>query len=130
MYHNYYNIVSDIDDDFNYIYYGKLKIIVMKQCGYFNATKVCKHFNKEFHKWQRFESSKSLMVLIEKVIFPNKCVINIPSESSDKDCTSGTYVHPLLFPHVLSWISPKYAIQISNIVNCIHTRMYYMKKIN
>ncbi|AYP74137.1 N1R/p28-like protein [Fowlpox virus] len=127
-YHNYYNIAFDIDDDFCYIYYGKIKIIVMKCCGYFNATKICACFDKEFHRWQRFESSKDLTLLIDKVIHPNKCLITIPSEYDNEDCTSGTYVHPLLFPHILSWLSERYAMQISKIINLMHTRMYYMKK--
>ncbi|AAR83556.1 CNPV210 N1R/p28-like protein [Canarypox virus] len=129
MYNNHYNIATDIDDTYSYIYYGKLKVIVMKDCGYFNATKICSHFNKEFHNWQRFESSKCLTDVINKIIRPNKCLINIPSEYGRDNCTSGTYVHPLLFPHVLSWLSFRYAIQISKIINNMHSRMYYMKKI-
>ncbi len=33
------------------------------------------------------------------------------------DIIRGTYVHPLLIPHIASWISPEFAIKVSEIVN-------------
>ncbi|UOX38658.1 KilA N domain protein [Finch poxvirus] len=129
MHTNYYNVATNIDDTYCYIYYGKLKVIVMKDCGYFNATKICSHFNKEFHNWQRSEYSKYLTDVVNTVICPNKCLINIPSDEdgNNKDI-SGTYVHPLLFPHILSWLSFGYAMQMSKVINNMHSKMYYMKK--
>jgi hypothetical protein len=36
----------------------------------------------------------------------------------------GTYAHPLLVPHIASWISPEFAFKVSRIVNDHLVREY------
>jgi hypothetical protein len=86
---------------------------------YTNATKMCKDDNKRFDLWLENKSSKEMISYVdEEARSPG-----IPGDSSIiivKDGPNdlrGTYVHQLLLPHILSWLSPKFAIRVSKIVN-------------
>jgi len=39
----------------NYWYgsYGEFKVVMMKDCGYINGTKLCKDGGKKFKEWKR-----------------------------------------------------------------------------
>ena len=106
-------IFQDINEEFSYGLYLGLNVVIMKSNGYVNATKLCNLANKEFRHWKKNQNAKELM---EEVTRENstglEIVVNLgPSE------VSGTYVHPDLIPHIASWCSAKFAIQVSKIVN-------------
>ncbi len=80
---------------------------------------MCKDDNKRFDLWLENKSSKEMISYVdEEARSPG-----IPGDSSIiivKDGPNdlrGTYVHQLLLPHILSWLSPKFAIRVSKIVN-------------
>ncbi|HSA76206.1 MAG TPA: KilA-N domain-containing protein [Nitrosarchaeum sp.] len=97
--------------------YGDFEVIMNKD-GYVNATKLCSSEEKRFKKWLENKSSKELINEVEKNLMARKRAINIIKIGGKIGTQiSGTYVHPLLIPHIASWISPKFAVKVSQIVN-------------
>ena len=115
---------EEINDKFSYGNYLGVKVILMKENGYVNATKLCALANKQFKHWLENKSSKSLVEEVEKEISgvgnPTSelmSMIMITTGSKNETETRGTYVHPLLISHIASWCCPVFAIKVSKIVN-------------
>jgi hypothetical protein len=114
-------IFEKINDNYSYGQYAEFKVIIMTKNGYINATKLCTQHGKLFKNWLRNGGSKEL---INEV---NSQIAAAHNRAADADVfmelkggdslTRGTYVHPLLVPHIASWVSPKFAIKVSKIVN-------------
>ena len=139
----------------NYWYgaYGEFKVVMMKDSGFINATKLCTSGGKDYKNWSRLQSSQELINAVERhqalkntqVSFTLQdanahiCALASPpydSQSSDVSfgklacksiitqkktdidkLISGTYCHPLLIPHIGSWISVNFAVNVSTVVN-------------
>jgi len=110
--------------------YGDLTIVMRKDSGYVNATKLCKDGGKRFDNWLRLESGKELMAecrrhqalqnaqaenLTWKDAAPHirgaVCIYVQTSNISEEDrLISGSYCHPLLLWRkrsvLLSCLSP------------------------
>ena len=118
-------IFKDINDDYSFGKYGDFNVIIMKENGYINATKICndaitKNGNKkEFKEWLKINNSKFLIEEISSDggIPPSELLIQIKSGSKKLTEIRGTYAHPDLIPHIASWASPQFAVRISKIVN-------------
>lgn len=109
-------IFENINDTFSYGLYGDIKVIIMKSNGYINATNLCKLSNKRFDNWLQNKNSQELINELSSPGIPgDETLITITGGA--KECTRGTYVNPLLIPHISSWASPKFAIKISKIIN-------------
>ena len=110
--------------------YGDFKVIMMKDSGYINATKLCRDGGKQFKNWFRLDASKELIKALEEHLrheapdfmklenaeADNTCgdqPPGIPGSRSnalkivhggnfheDGTLISGTYIHALLIPHV------------------------------
>ena len=116
-------IYKDIDSKYAYAKLDKLDVIMMKKNGYINATKLCDNAGKRFRQWKANKSSKQL---IEEVAKENNTPIQKIMEG--KYITRGTYVHPKLIIHIVSWCNPKYALIVSNIALDFHATMAAEKK--
>jgi KilA-N domain/Protein of unknown function (DUF3627) len=128
----------------NYWYgaYGEFRVVMMKDNGYINATKMCLTGGKDYFKWSRLKSSMELMEAVTRKQEGFKALQNSHDTSpltlgdsnhqkwrlvcipitnekiSDIDkLIAGTYCHPLLIPHIGSWISADFAIMVSEVVN-------------
>ena len=115
-------IFEHIDDKYAYGKYSDFTVIIMKENRYINATKLCKEYNKELSNWKQNKGSLELIEEVEKEIsingYPrieNKSFIIIKGGNNQLIC--GTYVHELLIPHIASWISPRFGIMVSKIIN-------------
>src|SRR2546428_5647193 len=120
---------EQIRDSYYYGAYGEFKLIINKEYGYINATKLCKDGGKHFFHWNESKASKQLKQVLENHLKENYMAVDytphnsltlgdtsigIPSEvckyvqtenKTEVDCLiSGTYCHPLLVPHIASWI--------------------------
>ena len=122
---------EDINDDYCFGQYADFKVIMMKKNGYINATKMCQDISEEtgskkpYYNWKE---NKIAIELIEAVVsatgIPGAELSIIISTGSKKlTIIRGTYVHPKLIPHIASWVSPMFAIKVSDIVN-----EYFSKK--
>ena len=50
-----------IKDSFYYGIFGDFKLVIDKNTGYFNATKLCDVGGKHFRQWKVLDKSKRLM---------------------------------------------------------------------
>src|SRR5271156_4527117 len=46
--------------------YGPFRVIMMKDSGYINATKMCSSGGKEYTKWLRLQNSRQLIEELER----------------------------------------------------------------
>ena len=116
------------DDRFCIINYDGFELLVMKYNNYVNATKMCNLDNKRYEHWSRNKGSEEL---IEEVFIrlngfssthiwanqSNNTIYEPVQAILGSNEIKGTYVHQLLVPHILSWLSPKFAIRVSEIIN-------------
>jgi hypothetical protein len=127
-----------IKDNFCYGYYGPFRVIIDKQDGFVNATKLCNEGGKNYYDWIRNKTAKELILALERSKFADSIADYSPSTSqvvandvsrwvsrrvqteniSEADrLISGTYCNPLLIPHIACWVSPSFALMVSEIVN-------------
>ncbi|AAR83511.1 CNPV165 N1R/p28-like protein [Canarypox virus] len=132
-------VTREIDERFCYIKYDKFELIMMKENGFINATKLCKLGGKDFHRWKRLDYSKELIREVEAIndIWKLKSpppdlggvILEVGTVSKGKHQyeVAGSYVHQDLIPHITSWISPSFAIKVSKIINCYVSGKYEFK---
>src|SRR5277367_2454343 len=80
------NSISDIcyeqiQDNYWYGSYGEFKMVMMKDCGYVNATKLCKDGGKRFDNWLANSASKRLLKALDEQL-GHEAPDFIPVESS------------------------------------------------
>ena len=110
-------IYEPVTDNYGWGSYGEFKVLIRRSDGYINATKLCKDGGKELFHWSSNETSKKFVEeLIPVLGIPRIDLICVVKGGNNQEIT-GTYVHPELIPHVASWVSPKFAIMVSKIVN-------------
>src|SRR5208282_1331038 len=102
------NISTKAENNFRIGVYGDIEI-ALDGHGFINCSKILRDMNsdKKFHAWVRGKFIKALMKKMVKSlnISVNDLIITY------NDCSNnfkGSYCHPDLIPHFLSWISPKY----------------------
>ncbi|AYP74175.1 N1R/p28-like protein [Fowlpox virus] len=134
-------VTREIDERFCYIQYDKFELIMMKENGFINATKLCKLGGKNLKHWLENKQSKDLIKELEDINsvwkpFPTgrnsgqlEIIIIVSNEGKNdkKYEVSGSYVHQDLLPHIASWISPSFAIKVSKIINCYVSGKYEFK---
>lgn len=105
---------ENIDDTFSKARYGDFEVIMNRKTGYINANKLCADGDKRFDNWIRNCFAKELVKEVKKNILKTEDVLITDNSFG---ITRGTYAHPDLIPHIASWVSPKFAIKVSKIVN-------------
>ncbi|CCU55587.1 N1R/p28-like protein [Choristoneura biennis entomopoxvirus] len=123
---------EQIKDSFHYGLFGEFKLIIDKNTGFFNATKLCKDGGKRFKKWLENDKSKELIEYYRKNISgPNRCHLNIDSfyiiniqGNKINNTISGTYVYKNLLLDIASWISIEFYDKCSNIIENYYINEY------
>jgi len=122
-------ICESIDDKFAYAKYGEFKVMMMKDNGYINVTKLCKEGEKEFFHWKSLESSKKFLDSFSKGLnIPKSDLLIIINSGNTNVLTRGTYAHPDLVPHIASWVNHDFAIKVSKIVKDYFIRELYVER--
>jgi hypothetical protein len=106
---------------------GEFNVIMIKENGYINATKVCTSGGKHFYKWSSTDKSKEMVQDLEKILKDSGSEDTsalIIVKGGDNPLVSGTYVHPDLIVHIASWVSTKFAFKVSKIVNTYYQQEY------
>jgi hypothetical protein len=109
-----------INEKYSNARYGEFDVIMDMTTGYINATKLCAQGGKLMKNWLSNDSSKELMKELEETInlsLENQTKISILVSCSSFGYIKGTYVHPDLIPHIACWVSTKFAIKVSKIIN-------------
>lgn len=120
-------IYEDINNEFAKGKYFDFEVIIMKSNGYINASKLCNNDNKRFTNWKENLNSRYLIAEIVSLTgIPEGSILINKNEIENN--LKGIYVHNLLIPHIISWLSPKFAIKVSNIIN--NYAIYKFKKEN
>jgi hypothetical protein len=117
-------IFENINDKYAYGKFGDFNVIIMKDSGYINASKICKDADKEFRHWNANNYTNQLIDTLSSNSGISRCDLMIQNKGgSSKDAfLRGTYVHPKLIVHIASWCSPEYALKVSDIVNEYHIK--------
>ena len=85
-------------------------VILCREDGYIDATRLCKAGGKQFKHWNCLESTKELVnALILKVGITTVKLID-----SKKGKYGGSWVHPDLAIQLAQWISPMFSLQVSS----------------
>ena len=93
---------------------GDTFMIPINKDGFLNATELCKAADKRFNNYYRSESTQEyLKVLEDELKICNSELIIMNNENNKSD----TWVHRKVAYHLAQWISPKFAVQVSNILD-------------
>ena len=130
-------------DDYWYGSYGEFKVVLCKENGFINASKLCYHGGKDLADWFANKRSKELVNAVAAKVsggtygFGYNDIIRHERNSNqtlvEKE-VSGTYVHPLIIPHIACWVSVEFALCVSDIVNdfilsrCAHAMEEELRK--
>ena len=100
--------------------YGNFNVVMHKPTGYVNVTRLCKVHGKQFKNWNANKSVKALIDgLAEKLTVPSdQLILSIVGGSGEsKKVICGTYAHPILLPHIASWLDHTFAGIVSGMAN-------------
>src|SRR3977135_987303 len=76
-------VFEQIEGNFWYAAYGPFRVIMMKDTGYINATKLCSSGGKAYRDWSKNNASKELINALE-----NKLALeNTHGSSENSDLT-------------------------------------------
>lgn len=105
-----------INEDYAWGNYIDFKVIIMRKNGYINVAKLCSEGSKLFKNWKQNTSADELINEVSSLAgIPANELLITPKNVSNE--LRGTYAHPDLVPHIASWISPKFGVKVSRIVN-------------
>ena len=100
--------------EYSWGHYEDLTVIINNENGYMNASHACKQGEEQVRNWMSLTQSEELIncLSVLKKIPVNELIVTITG--GDEPIIAGTYVHPILFPHIImSQISSK----VADIVN-------------
>jgi hypothetical protein len=118
-------IQEPINDEYGWGCYGDFRVIIRSKDGFINATKLCAlHKSKRFDHWLANKGSQQLIEYMKAVPRIPGTDITQTVEGGNLPLITGTYVHPHLAPHIASWVSPEFAVKVSQIVNNYIVRDY------
>jgi KilA-N domain/Protein of unknown function (DUF3627) len=107
-----------IDNQYEWGYYFDIKVLIMTQNRYINATKMCQDGDRRFRNWLNNDYAINLINEFESSainLADGKSMIRITGGNDFE--IRGTYVHLDLVPSIAGWISPAFALKVNRIVN-------------
>lgn len=113
------NIVEEINSKLELYSFDKelcinnIKIIARKSDGYINATQLCKAGGKKLNDYLRLDKTKEYLQALDRSAgYPADLLIHIIMDGKNEN--RGTWVHRKVAYHLAQWISPSFAVQVSN----------------
>ncbi|CCU55681.1 N1R/p28-like protein [Choristoneura biennis entomopoxvirus] len=111
---------EQIKDQYYYGLFGDFKLVIDKNTGCFNATKLCNLGIKQYRDWKRLEKSKDLINYINKNQRGDSRVgfYEIKGDNNDtltKQIT-GQYVPKEIILDIASWISIEFYMKCNDII--------------
>jgi KilA-N domain len=124
---------EQIHDTYHRGRYGEFDVIIRLPDGYINVTKLCAKAEssngtpKKFFNWKKAISSDELIAAASRFTgIPVDQLTEVVLGGTHSEI-SGTYAHPKLVPHIASWASSDFAMQVSDIVNAAMVRKHVQK---
>lgn len=95
-----------------------LRVEVRQSDGYFNATLMCQSAGKKFPKYYTANSdlTKKTTAFLKRLSSKTQIGISDLVSSSHGGAHSGTWVHRKVAIHLAQWISPDFAIWVTDLV--------------
>ena len=115
-------IIEQINENYYRGEFLGLNLIIDKNTGYFNATKLCQDGNKQFSHWFRSKNTKELLKCVSKILRPPDVEggelyeVKSQQKSITSKQISGTYVCKELILDIASWISPDFYLKCNEII--------------
>jgi len=117
-----------IKDSFHYGTFGEFTLVIDKNTGCFNATKLCKQGNKDFSDWSCLKRAKELIKFYHKSRPQNSgggfYEIKADNKHELNKQITGQYVQKEFILDIASWISPEFYFKCSQIVNDYFVNQY------
>jgi len=113
---------EDINEQYSRGKYDKFIVVIMKKNGYINCTKLCQEIakvtgsKKELKKWFVNINSKEIIKSVSSYTGMPRENLSAIINAGPNDIR-GTYVHNLLVTHIIAWLSPEFAVRVSQIAN-------------
>ena len=125
-------VIEQIKDNYYRGEFLGLNLIIDKNTGYFNATKLCNDGYKQFAHWHRSKKTKELLKSVSKIHYApdverNEYEVKIGKKSVTSKDISGTYVCKELILDIASWISPDFYLKCNKII-LTHAESEFKKK--
>ena len=95
-------------DSYNLLEINGIQVLIRKEDGYVNATKLCNAGNKRIDNWFQNKQTKYLIQILEKDINIEKSQLI----DSKQGKNGGTYIHPLLATNLAQWISVDFSLKV------------------
>ncbi|CCU55988.1 N1R/p28-like protein [Choristoneura rosaceana entomopoxvirus 'L'] len=108
-----------IKDHYYYGLFGDFKLVIDKNTGCFNATKLCNLDNKLFGDWKRLERSKNLLNAINtRYGNSHSGFYEIKGDNNNKKTKqiTGQYVSKEIILDIASWISVEFYLKCNDII--------------
>ncbi|AKI79717.1 kila N-terminal domain N1R/P28 DNA binding protein [Acanthamoeba polyphaga mimivirus] len=105
-------IIENINNEFARGKFGDFNVIIMKDNGFINATKLCKNAGSDFYHWKETKKAKELINELEKYTKLDEKELLILITGGKKYEIRGTYVHPILITNIANWISSIFAMKV------------------
>jgi hypothetical protein len=110
---------KQISENFHYGIFGDFHLVIDKDTGCFNATKLCAMSGKDFSDWKRLSRAKRLMSYLQEqpTNVGKELVYEVRTSNTgiEKQIT-GHYVQKELILDIASWLSPEFYFRCNNIV--------------
>jgi len=119
-------IFEDINEEFAWGQYGQLaKVVIHKGDTYVNCTQILIDLDyskteikiKSLYEWNRHNKSAKEMftrLAADNNMEEKNCKFSVKNHRIEH--IRGTYLHPDLVPHYLSWVSPEIGLYVGKIV--------------
>ncbi|CCU56256.1 N1R/p28-like protein [Mythimna separata entomopoxvirus 'L'] len=119
---------EEIKDSFHHGLFGDFKLVIDKNTGCFNATKLCNLGGKKFYHWNLLEKSKNLVNYIKNTRTRDSVVgfYEVKGDNNDyitKKIT-GQYVPKEIILDIASWISIEFYMKCNDIIINYHTEEF------
>src|SRR5438477_1637491 len=119
------NSYEQIYKSYWYAKYGEFKIILHQELGYVNATQLCKTYNKQFYNWYANKGVKAMVIVLAArqtppLIADNMMITVKGGSGPHTKIVVGSYVHPVLIPHIMSWMDAAFANVVSDMDNGLY----------
>src|SRR3981189_725894 len=129
---------EQIDGKYWFGQYGDFNVVLDKESGYVNVSKLCRDGGKKFNDWKRNKLSCELIAAFSLDVpkgnnefsldvckagitaLQNDWLIkkvNTRKHTEPDILISGSYAHLDLLPHIASWVSAPFARMVSKITN-------------
>ena len=110
---------EDINDDYSWGVIGDFRVIIRKEDGYINVSKLIKDSSREYKTWHRSAKTKEyIREVAEFTELDISDLLQLIKGGTTDICrlVSGTYGHPDLAIHAAQWCSAKFHLRTTHIL--------------